>query len=115
MDQLQMLSHLLDNYPYRIVYVDTDHVIRYMNKHAIQFFSIERGLGNMIGRPLFDCHPPQAQQKLIELAENAKTDHRSVFIGLRNNGELRAYFNPVYDENDCFIGYFERYEENLAL
>lgn len=30
----EMMAYILDSVPYRIVFVDTDHVIRYMNRRA---------------------------------------------------------------------------------
>ena len=30
----QMLSYILDSLPYRVVFVDNNHIIRYLNKEA---------------------------------------------------------------------------------
>lgn len=34
MTREEMMAYILDSVPYRIVFVDTDHVIRYMNWQA---------------------------------------------------------------------------------
>ena len=34
MEKLEMLEAILDSYPYRVVFVDCDHVIRYLNRAA---------------------------------------------------------------------------------
>lgn len=32
MTREEMMAYILDSVPYRVVFVDTDHIIRYMNR-----------------------------------------------------------------------------------
>lgn len=42
MTELELLRAILDSYPYAIVYVDSDFIIRYMNRYARYHYCVER-------------------------------------------------------------------------
>ena len=44
MEKLEMLEAILDSYPYRVVFVDCDHVIRYLNRAAKYHYYQVRGV-----------------------------------------------------------------------
>lgn len=48
MERETMLSLILDSYPYPILFVDCDHIIRYMNKRAEYHYYQERGYRDLI-------------------------------------------------------------------
>ena len=49
------MAYILDSVPYRIVFVDTDHIIRYMNREAKHHYYTVRGYGDLIGKSIFEC------------------------------------------------------------
>ena len=49
MTREEMMACILDSVPYRIVFVDTDHIIRYMNREAKHHYYAVRGYGDLIG------------------------------------------------------------------
>ncbi|MBC8530601.1 PAS domain-containing protein [Gehongia tenuis] len=112
MERERMLSLILDAYPYPIVFVDTDHIIRYMNRMARYHYYEERGYRDLIGRSLFDCHQPASAEKIRAAVEKLKNHGNEIYIGV-NIKNRRYYLNPVRDENGELVGYFERFELNL--
>lgn len=109
----QITSYIVDAIPYPVVFVDCDHIIRYMNKAAKYHYYEERGYRDLIGKSLFDCHQEErSKEHIIAAVEKLKKHANEVFlmVGVKNQ---RIYINPVRDENGELIGYFERYELNL--
>ena len=78
----EILESILDAYSYEIVFVDRQHIVRYMNKTAKERY----GERVKINQSLFNCH-----------SENSKV-------------KIREFFVPVRDSNKHVIGYFERHE-----
>ena len=44
MDEKTILKGILDSYPYPIVFVDNDYIIRYLNRYAQYQYYQERGV-----------------------------------------------------------------------
>ncbi len=109
----QLFGYILDAFPYRIVFVDTDHIIRYMNKEARHHYYEVRGYDDLIGKSIFDCHNEKSKAIIIAAIEKLKNHGNEKYIGLSAKNE-RMYFNPVRDENGVLLGYFERFEMNLV-
>lgn len=106
-------SYILDSLPYPVVFVDCGHIIRYLNKAAkYQYYSV-RGYKDLIGKSLFDCHNPNSKEKILAAFERIKNHGNEVFIAVSIKNQ-RIYMNPVRDDNGELIGYFERFELNLA-
>lgn len=112
MDKGKILSYVVDSYPYPIVFVDCDHVIRYMNKMAEYHYYTERGYRNLIGQSIFGCHNSQSEEKIRGAVEKLKNHSNEIFLGVSVKNQ-RIYINPVRDENGKLVGYFERFELNL--
>jgi len=106
------LYHLLDAMPHKIMYVDKDHIVRYMNREAEYQYYIVRGYRDLIGKSLLDCHNEKSRQMIIAAVERLKNHGNEEFIGISSRNE-RIYIAPVRDETGELIGYFERYEMNL--
>lgn len=113
MDRESMLSCILDAYPYPVVFVDCEHIIRYMNKRAEYHYYQERGYRDLIGKSLFDCHQnPKSEEKIRSSVEKLKNHANEIFLMVNGRNE-RIYIVPVRDEFGNLIGYFERFEMNL--
>ena len=69
MEKLEMLEAILDSYPYRVVFVDCDHVIRYLNRAAKYHYYQVRGYRDLIGRSLFDCHQELSRARIEAAVE----------------------------------------------
>lgn len=113
MEREKLLSFILDAYPYPVVFVDCEHIIRYMNKRAEYHYYQERGYRDLMGKSLFDCHQNPKSQDMIKLAvEKLKHHANEVFLKVNERNE-RIYIVPVRDALGDLIGYFERLEMNL--
>ncbi|MCI5651292.1 MAG: PAS domain-containing protein [Ruminococcus bromii] len=112
MTKEEMMAYILDSVPYRIVFVDADHIIRYMNREAQYHYHTVRGYDNLIGKSIFECHSEKSKEMLIAAVEKLKNHGNEIYLGVSVYNE-RKYINPVRDETGKLIGYFERFERNL--
>ena len=115
MDELTILRGILDSYPYPVVFVDCDYIIRYMNRYAKYHYYQERGYQNLIGKSIFECHDKDSSKDRIRAAfEKMKSDGKEMFVGV-NARNLRLYMQPVRNGEGQLIGFFERFEMNLRI
>lgn len=63
-----LLNSLIDP----IVFVDTEHVIQYMNKEAIEKY------GNLVGDSIFSCHNERSKGIIIESFERLQNGTKKV-------------------------------------
>lgn len=113
MQELEMLRAILDSYPYPIVFVDNDYIIRYMNRNARYHYYEERGYHDLIGASLFACHDaPSSVEKIKAAYEGIRRNGKEVFIGVSARNQ-RIYMQGVRGSDGKWIGFFERFELNL--
>jgi len=112
MDELKMLRSILDAVPYPVVFVDTTHIIRYLNKRAKYHYYQERGYSELVGKSLFECHSEKSAEMIKKTLDKFRNRQQEVFLGVNVRNE-RSYIVPVRDEQGELIGYYERFEKNL--
>ena len=113
MQELEMLRAILDSYPYPIVFVDNDYIIRYMNRNARYHYYEERGYHDLIGASLFACYDaPSSVEKIKAAYEGIRRNGKEVFIGVSARNQ-RIYMQGVRGADGKWIGFFERFELNL--
>lgn len=112
MNREEMFEAILDSIPYRIVFVDTDHIIRYLNKEARHHYYDVRGYDELVGKSIFECHSEKSKEMLIAAVEKLRNHGNEIYLGVGVYNE-RKYINPVRNEKGELIGYFERFERNL--
>ena len=105
------LRLILDALPFPIVFVDTTHTIRLMNKRARFHYYEERGYRDLIGKSIFNCHNETSKERILKIVETLKNHGREVFLTVSGKNE-RLYVTPVRDDAGELIGYFERFEGN---
>ena len=105
------LRLILDALPFPIVFVDTTHTIRLMNKRARFHYYEERGYRDLIGKSIFNCHNETSKERILKIVETLKNHGREVFLTVTGKNE-RLYVTPVRDDAGELIGYFERFEGN---
>ena len=59
----EVLLSILDAYAYEIVFVDRQHIVRYMNKTAKERY----GNRVIIGNSLFNCHNENSRAKIEKI------------------------------------------------
>lgn len=105
------MKWILDALPFPIVFVDTSHTIRLMNKRAKFHYYEERGYRDLIGKSVFECHNETSKERILKIIERFKNHGREVFLTVTEKNE-RLYVTPVRDDSGELVGYFERFEGN---
>ena len=101
MEELEMLKGILNSYPYPIVFVDNDYIIRFMNQNAQYHYYEERGYKNLIGKSLFDCH---SNEKSIEGSKSPPTYLLTIIIGCSKFFYLSIYiFFSIFYHQSCRV------------
>jgi DUF438 domain-containing protein len=100
-----LIAAILDSLKDPILFADTGHITRYMNKAAIAHYE---GGASLIGRSLLECHNERSQALMIEIlaAMHAGEEERLI----TDNEEHRVYMRAVRDAEGRLLGYYERYE-----
>jgi len=100
-----LMGAILDSLKDPLLFADTDHVTRYMNRAAVEYYDEGREL---IGRSLLDCHNERSQQMMVEIlaAMHAGEEERLI----TDNKKHRIYMRAVRDPDGRVLGYYERYE-----
>ena len=100
---------ILDSIPHRLVFVDCDHVIRYLNRAAKAWFYAKRGHADLVGKSLFACHKPESRDKILALYQRLCQGEDAVFVKVTKEQE-KASMIAVRDAQGRLIGYWERFE-----
>jgi len=99
-----LLAAILDSLQDPILVADTGHVVRYLNKAAIEFYE---GGESLIGSSLLDCHNERSQQMMTEILADM---HKGVAERLITDDEEHQIFMRVVRGADGeVLGYYERY------
>jgi transcriptional regulator with PAS, ATPase and Fis domain len=101
----QFYESLLNSIKDPILVADTNHIVQYMNKAAINHY--EEG-ENLMGSNLLLCHNDESQKMMLDILGEMKDGLEEKQI--TDNDKHRIFMRAVRDENDELIGYFERYE-----
>lgn len=102
----EILLGILDAYAYEIVFVDRNHIVRYMNKTAKQRY----GDRVIIGNSLFNCHNEGTKGKIEQFLARADAGEDEMFEVYNKKTGEREFFVPVRNKEGHVIGYFERHE-----
>jgi len=100
-----LMAAILDSLKDPLLFADTEHTIRYMNRAAIAHYDEGQSL---IGRSLLDCHNEQSQQKIIEILATMQAGEEERLI--TDNEDHRIYMRAVRGADGQVLGYYERYE-----
>lgn len=100
-----LMAAILDSLKDPLLFADTDHVTRYMNRAAVEYYDEGQEL---IGRSLLECHNERSQEMMVDIlaAMHAGEEERLI----TDNEEHRIYMRAVRDQDGRVLGYFERYE-----
>ena len=102
----EILESILDAYSYEIVFVDCQHIVRYMNKTAKERY----GSRVQINQSLFNCHNENSKIKIEEFLKRADAGEDEMFETYNKKTGEREFFVPVRNHDKQVIGYFERHE-----
>lgn len=100
-----LMAAILDSLKEPLLFADIEHIIRYMNKTAVAYYSEGESL---LGRSLLDCHNEQSQRQIIEILAAMQSGEEERLI--TDNEEHRIYMRAVRGADGQVLGYYERYE-----
>lgn len=107
MNDTLLLNAILDSMKHPVLYVDTDHMIRYMNKPARLHYAKDGG-EKLLGTSIFDCHNEQSNAMIREIfAEMIEGLEERI---ITDNEKYRIYMRAIRDGGGKLLGYYERYE-----
>jgi PAS domain-containing protein len=101
-----LVAAILDSLKDPVLFADTEHITRYMNKAAIAYYSEGESL---IGRSLLDCHNEQSQQQIVEILAAMQAGEEEERL-ITDNEKHRIYMRAVRGADGQVLGYYERYE-----
>ena len=105
MTDTQLMAAILDSLKDPVLFCDTNHMMRYMNKAAAAHYDEGRSL---IGRSVMECHNERSREMIVETYAmfESGADERLISDTDKNRIYMRAVRNP----EGKLVGYYERYE-----
>lgn len=106
-----LIKSVLEQDRAAIVICDTNHIIKYMNKTAINRYS-KRGGEKLIGQNLLDCHNDQSKEMINKILNWFMEDESHNMIYTFNNEKENkdVYMVALRDDDNRLIGYYEKHE-----
>jgi len=101
---------ILDTIPHPIVFVDNEHIVRYLNRAAEQRYYRERGYGALIGKSLQEVHQTPSWAQVLALHERLARGENEIYLKVNKYGE-RVTIVAVRDAHGVLLGYYERFEK----
>ncbi len=103
-----LTAALLDSMKAPMLFADTDHMVRYLNRAAVEYY--DRG-EELLGTDLLECHNSQSQVLMKEILAAMQEGEEERLI--TDNSKHRIYMRAVRDREGRLLGYYERYEPPL--
>ncbi len=110
MNELDFLPAILESLVEPIVFVDTGHIIRFVNQAARKKYA-KRVKGSLVGMSIFGCHKEKSNtiiRKILEQMQNEGLDEQ--FLHNNKIGQ-KIYMRAVRDSSGNLLGYYERFEK----
>ena len=105
MEQLELLNLIFDSWNEEVVFVDTSHIIQYINAPAVKKYA---RWGDILGKSIFDCHNADSGKMIREMFERFQNGENDILFA--SNEKHRVYMRAVRDKQGKLIGYYERFE-----
>jgi DUF438 domain-containing protein len=102
--ELSTIRAILDSLHVPVLYADTYHVIRYMNRKAIERY---RGGADLIGTSLLDCHNENSQKRMIEILAELKAGREEVLYLVEETRTVTM--RAIRGQDGSLLGYYEWY------
>lgn len=104
-----MLKSILESITHPIVFVDNQHIIRYVNKAAKEKYG-KKGHLNLVGTSILQYHNERSRKIILdtyEMLENSEEDEK--LLVMKSAGQ-KILIRAVRDASGKLIGYYERFE-----
>jgi len=100
---------ILEKINVEIVFVDTNHIIRYMNEAAKKNYYEKLNYSDLVGKPIFGCHNRESQEKIRNVYSRLQMGEDQVYMPV--DGIKRYSVVAVRNEKGDLLGYYERFEK----
>ncbi|HHW90358.1 MAG TPA: DUF438 domain-containing protein [Clostridiales bacterium] len=110
--RLNELIASLNALPFDITFVDSEDKVAYFSEGKERIFPRERAV---IGRSVFNCHPPKSQhivKDIMQSFKDGKKDHEDFWIKMGDKYVLIRYF-AVRNQDGAYLGTLE-VTQNIA-
>lgn len=107
---LKTCEAILDSIDSPIVFVDNNHIIRYLNKAAKVRYYEKRGYSDLINKSLFDCHNPASREYIERIHDRLLTGETAIFLKV-NEDQERITVVGIRNAAGQLLGYYERFEK----
>lgn len=104
------LAALLDSLKAPVLFADTEHKVRYLNRAAIDYY--DQGAA-LLGTDLLECHNAESQVMMKEILQAMQHGEEEQLI--TDNEKHRIYMRAVRDRDGRLLGYYERYEPPVTM
>ncbi len=105
-----LMAALLDSLKAPVLFADTEHKVRYLNRAAIDYY--DRGAA-LLGTDLLECHNAESQVMMKEILQAMQQGAEERMI--TDNEKHRIYMRAVRDPGGRLLGYYERYEPPVTM
>ena len=101
---------ILDSVKNPIVFVDNDHIIRYLNRSAKVHYYDKRGYSDLIGKSILDCHSSISANQITQAHERLQKGESEIYLRPGKDQETVTVVVGVRDGNGKLLGYYARAE-----
>jgi DUF438 domain-containing protein len=108
MISLETALAIFDSINTPLVFVDSEHIIRYNNPAAIATYCVKRGWPTLEGRSIFACHNPVSREKMLALYERLVAGEDEIPLAINPRNE-QVTLVAVRDAARQLLGYYERF------
>ena len=105
MDQLKLFKCLLDSFKEPVMFIDTQHIIRYLNRAASQRYKVRT---TYVGRSIFKCHNENSKRIMLEVFQCLESGHEEKMM--MEDEQYYIFMRAVRDEEGALLGYYARFE-----
>lgn len=111
MDLFPYFKSVVDQDRCPVVLCDLNHAILYMNPAACARYAKSGGTA-LVGKSIFDCHPPKANEMIERVVAWFQADpSHNLMYTFRNDKENKdVYMAALRDGDGTLIGYYEKHE-----
>ncbi|MEM5948094.1 PAS domain-containing protein [Spirochaetia bacterium 38H-sp] len=99
-----LFYHIFESVPVPVVFVDTSHVIRYVNRAARDKYA--KPDRSLVGRSIFDCHSEASCEIIKRCYERLVAGEDVVSMRINKKADV-VFLVAVRDDAGRLLGYYE--------
>ena len=107
----EIYQAILDSIKHPVVFVDNDHIVRYLNRAAKVRYYEKRGYADLIGKSIFDCHNPTSVNHIKQTHKRLQDGEDEVRLRLNKDQKKVTVVVGVRGDDGRLFGYYERFEK----